>query len=317
MNIYLLNDLIVFLFIEMILVILLIICEYSVLKILKNWNFEATTASQYFLEKRNYLVNTIINFTIFAKIILFIFFIKSLAELSKVVPGAMCIAGVVSANDYGEILLLFKIFIIFILGIWLLINKLDLEKKNFPFIKQKYFLFNTLLILIIIELILEFIFFNNIPLKVPVFCCSIIFKSESLPFGLEKFSLVGIFYLIFFCVILTNYFKKFILAFLSNILFLFISYFAVTYFFGIYIYLLPNHQCPFCILQKEYYFIGYFIWISLFLGVYFGISPYVIESIINKQDGRFFKYSIFFNTIFVLICSYFVLIYYIKNGVFL
>ncbi len=317
MQIYLLNDLIVFIFIEAILVTLLLISEYSVLKILKNWDFSLTTSAQFWLEKRNYLVNTIIIFAVISKIILFVFFIKSLAELSNVVPGAMCVAGVISANDYGEFLLLFKIFIVFMLAIWLVVNRLDLEAKDFPFIKHKYIFFNFLLFFVLIELVLEIVFFNAIPLKVPVFCCSSLFKSESIPFGLEGFYLLGIFYFIFTCSIIFAYYKKIILSFISNILFLFVSYFAVTYFFAIYIYVLPNHQCPFCILQKEYYYIGYFIWISLFLGIYFGITPYVVESITKKQDTRFFKYSILFNTIFVLLCSYPFVSYYIKNGVFL
>ncbi len=53
MNIFLLNDIIVFVFIEIILVILMLISEYSVIKLLKNWNFSITTSLQYSLEKRN------------------------------------------------------------------------------------------------------------------------------------------------------------------------------------------------------------------------------------------------------------------------
>ncbi|RXJ69137.1 hypothetical protein CRV08_03755 [Halarcobacter ebronensis] len=317
MNIFLLNDIIVFLFIEIILVVLMLISEFSVIKILRKWDFNVTTSLQYSLEKRNYLVNTIIDFTIIGKIVLFIFFIKTLAELSHVVPGAMCIAGVVGANDYGEVLLLLKIFIVFMLAVWLIINRLDLKSKRFVYIKKKYLFFNFLLLLVLIELLAEVLYFSNIPLKVPVFCCSTIFKADALPFGLDRATLALAFYIIFAVTIVVSYLKKIILSFLLNAIFLFSSYFAVTYFFSIYIYVLPNHQCPFCILQKEYFYIGYFIWISLFLGVFFGIAAYVVESIIKIKETTFFKYSILFNTIFTAICSYFVLIYYIKNGVFL
>ncbi|RXJ96232.1 hypothetical protein CRV00_03390 [Malaciobacter molluscorum] len=317
MNIFLLNDIIVFVFIEVILVILMLISEYSVIKILKNWNFSITTSLQYSLEKRNYLVNTIINFTIICKIILFFFFVKSLSELSNVVPGAMCIAGVIGANDYGEALLLLKIFIVFMLGIWLIINRLDIKSKKFIYIKPKYFFFNFILFLIVFEIFFEVLYFVNVPLKVPVFCCSTLFKADALPFGLTQSNLAITFYIIFIFTLIFSYLKKIVLSFLFNILFLFISYFSVTYFFSIYIYILPNHQCPFCILQKEYFYVGYFIWISLFLGVFFGISSYIIESLINKKITNLFKYSILFNTIFTLICTYFVVIYYIKNGVFL
>lgn len=317
MDIFLLNDIIVFLFIEIILVILMLISEFSVIKILRKWDFGVTTSLQYSLEKRNYLVNTIINFTIISKIVLFIFFVKSLDELRHVVPGAMCVAGVIGANDYGNILLLFKIFIVFLLAIWLIINRLDLESKRFLYIKNKYYLFNFLLVLVLIELILEILFFSDIPLKVPVFCCSTMFKFDQIPFDLEQYWIPLIFYISFFTVLISNYYKKIVLSFISNILFLFISYYALTYFFGIYIYVLPNHQCPFCILQSEYYFIGYFLWIFLFLAVFFGISSYIVESIINIKILYFFKIASIFSIIFTLLCSYYVVSYYIKYGVFL
>ncbi len=317
MDIFLLNDIIVFLFIEIILVGLMLVSEYSVIKILRKWDFTVTTSLQYSLEKRNYLVNTIINFTIISKIILFLFFVKALDELRYVVPGAMCVAGVIGANDYGNILLLFKIFIVFLLAVWLIINRLDLQSKRFLYIKNKYILFNFLLVLVVIELVLELLFFNNIPLKVPVFCCSTMFKFDQIPFDLGTFWLVVLFYISFVAVLISNYLKKIVISFLLNISFLFISYYAITYFFGIYVYVLPNHQCPFCLLQKEYYFIGYFIWISLFLGVFFGICGYVVESIIKIKDVSYYKYSSIFNSIFVLICSYYVISYYLKHGVFL
>ncbi len=37
-------------------------------------------------------------------------------------------------------------------------------------------------------------------------------------------------------------------------------------FISIYFYELPTHHCPFCILQKEYGYIGYFLYLLLLLG---------------------------------------------------
>lgn len=317
MSLFLLNDIVVFIFIEMILFILMFISELSVLKVLKNWDFSATTTTQYALEKRNYLINTIIYFTVSVKIIMFIFFIKSLDGLSNLVPGAMCATGVVGANSYGNVLLLFKIFILFMLGIWIIINKLDLSSKVFPFIKEKYYLFSFIFILICIELILEGLYFINIPLSVPVFCCSTVFQLDNLPFELNIIGLLIIYYLLFITILVSSFYQKNIVSLFANVLFLFTSYYSVTYFFGTYIYELPNHQCPYCMLQKEYFYVGYLIWFSLFLGVFFGISPYVIESMTVKKYNHLHKYCMVFITIFVISCTFFVLKYYLKNGVFL
>ena len=321
MSIFLSNNIIVFFFIE---VILLLLSTFSIVitfKILKNWDFEKTTSSQYNLEKQNYLVSTIIFFTILVKIILFLFFINSLDDLSNIVAGAMCSAGIINANGYGNFLLILKIFIIFGFGIWLIIDKLDLKAITYPYLKIKYYLFSFIFLLIVCEFILEILYFSNISLEKPVLCCSVVFgqtnSTNGLPFGLNTNLLLILFYLFYLLIILSSINKNAIISFISNFIFLFIAYFSVTYFFGTYIYQLPTHKCPFCMLQKEYFYIGYFIWGSLFLGIFFGISSLVLKLTISKNLNSTYKYSSIFNTIFVLLCSYFVVIYYIKNGVLL
>lgn len=72
-------------------------------------------------------------------------------------------------------------------------------------------------------------------------------------------------------------------AFLAHVLFLFVAYYAITYFFGLYIYEMPNHKCPYCMLQKEYYYIGYVIWGTLFVGTFLGITPFLMELVTKSR----------------------------------
>jgi hypothetical protein len=87
--------------------------------------------------------------------------------------------------------------------------------------------------------------------------------------------LLIIFYLLYVLIVFINIQKQALLNLIVNFLFLYIGYYAVTYFFSTYVYELPTHQCPFCMLQKEYHFIGYFIWSTLFLGTFFGVASYI------------------------------------------
>jgi hypothetical protein len=48
---------------------------------------------------------------------------------------------------------------------------------------------------------------------------------------------------------------------------------ALISFVSLYIYELPTHHCPFDILQREYRFVGYPIYLSLFGTVHFGLLP--------------------------------------------
>ena len=70
-------------------------------------------------------------------------------------------------------------------------------------------------------------------------------------------------------------------------------------------------------LQKEYYYIGYLIWSSLFLGVFFGIMPFLIERLTQKSYGYWLTYSSVCHIITALVCSFYVVRYYLLTGVFL
>ena len=320
-NILLSNEIVIFLFVQIVLFILLFIAFYFSLSIIKNWDYDKTTAKQYKLEKTSYLVILIISFTLIVKIFLFPYFAYSLDNLSNIVPGAMCAAGIVGANEFGQINLSLKILILFFIGIWLIINSLDLNAKTYPYTKKKFFLYVFIFLLCVVETILDFLFLNSISTKEPVMCCSVIFGANSIgskiPFDLSIQMLLILFYLLYFLNVITNIQKQAFLNLIVNFLFLYISYYAVTYFFSTYIYELPTHQCPFCMLQKEYYFIGYFIWSTLFLGTFFGITSYFLKLTINNNSTYTYKYSLIFNSIFVFICSFYVIRFYLINGVFL
>ena len=108
-----------------------------------------------------------------------------------------------------------------------------------------------------------------------------------------------------------------ILHVISNILFLMVSYYAVVYFFGTYVYELPTHQCPFCMLQSEYHYVGYLIWVSLLLGTFFGINSSILKLLLNKEIKSVYNISLVFNALFVFTCSLYVTLFYFNNGVFL
>jgi heme/copper-type cytochrome/quinol oxidase subunit 3 len=68
------NEIIIYLFTQIILFILLFIAFYFSISIIKNWDYEKTTTKQYKLEKTSYLVILIISFTLISKNISFALF---------------------------------------------------------------------------------------------------------------------------------------------------------------------------------------------------------------------------------------------------
>ena len=315
------NEVIVYLLSETVLYLLLFIAFISTLGLLRKWNFDAFTTEQFTLENRSYLVMTIIFFVMLLKVVLLPYFVYTIDNLSDLIPGAMCGAGVVKANEYGNPLLSLKIIILFLSGLWLSMNSIDLKEKNYPYLKLKSWFFILIFLLLSSEFILDILYFTHIETTNPVSCCSVIFGqtggANGLPFGLDIPKLLILFYLLFALVVLTTVSELAVMSIIASLLFGVIAYYAVVYFFGTYIYELPTHLCPFCMLQDHYYYVGYLLWGLLMLGVFLTIDAAVMQSFFKQPSKSLKRISLLLLSLFVLLCSAYVAVYYLKNGVLL
>lgn len=312
------------LILDFILSIFSFVAFFIALKIVFKWNFNSTSKSQYNLERESFLGSTIIKYILYLKILLFVFFVFTLDKLSNVVHGAMCAAGVVDATSYGIYLLLFKLLNIYLFGFWLIIHNYDLKHEKLPFTKQKFGFFILIFTLFIIETILEVSMFASIDIDKLVSCCGTLYSTSqdsyiSSLFKVNQNYFLIAFYVIFFSLFIFNYLKNSYLYTIFNLLFLLLAIITLILFFSTYIYELPTHNCPFCILQKEYDYIGYLIYITLFSGTFFGfcIGLYDLYFQNRRESLRFFKLSLLINSFYVILVSYFVLSYYVRFGVFL
>ncbi len=322
MNKILLNQkVIIYLSIETLLLLLATIAFFIAFKIVKNWDINSFTPNQFTLERENYLFITLVQMLLFFSIFDTIYFIYVIDKLHLFIPGAMCAAGVINANSFGVPLLLLKLFFIFLLLLWQNINILDLREKTFPYTKIKASFFIIIFLALIAIIYFDINYFFHLKTNLPVSCCSTLYGQlegqNPLPFNLDTKLLLILFYLLFIVVFGALIGEVAFLILLATPLFLYIAYYSVTYFFGTYIYELPTHKCPFCMFQKEYYYIGYLIWGSLFLGTFFALI-WAIDALLFKIWQKKLKLiaqiSLF---LFVIICSSYVAFYYFKNGVFL
>ena len=315
------NEVIVYLLSETVLYLLLFIAFISTLGLLKKWNFDLFTTEQFALENRSYLVMTIIFLVMMLKVILLPYFVYTIDNLSNLIPGAMCGAGVIKANEYGNPLLSLKIIILFLSGLWLSMNSIDLKAKSYPYLKLKSWFFILIFLLLSGEFILDILYFTHIETTNPVSCCSVIFGqtggANGLPFGLDIPKLLILFYLLFALIVLTTVSDLAVMSIIASVLFGVIAYYAVVYFFGTYIYELPTHLCPFCMLQDHYYYVGYLLWGLLLLGVFLSIDAAIMQGFFKQTSKSLKRISLLLLSLFVFLCSAYVGVYYLKNGVLL
>ncbi|MCP4290311.1 MAG: hypothetical protein GY780_00575 [bacterium] len=315
------NEVVVFLFLEAVLLVLLTVALVNTLTILKSWDFFATTTTQFALEKRAYLVVLVILGTLIFKILLLPFFSHTIDGLATIIPGAMCGAGVIESNGFGPALMVLKIVVLYLSGIWLFANREDLGAEDHPYFRAKLKFFLLIFVAVVLETVLDWLFFVNISTLTPVQCCSGIYgavgEGNPLPLGLNINTLLMLFFLLYSLVVVLGLKRYNLLHLLASSAFLYFGYFAVVYFFGTYVYQLPTHKCPFCMLQKEYYYVGYLIWGSLLAGTFFGVAGFVLRLLLGHDVSFTQKWAVIFHTLFFLTCSLFVGIFFLRNGVLL
>ncbi|WP_321778506.1 hypothetical protein [Sulfurimonas sp.] len=291
------------------------------INIYRKWDRNSVSQLQYKLEKQSYLASTIIKFIFIIKVPLFLFFVFTLDKISNVLTGAMCGAGVVDATVYGTPLFILKIINLYIFAYWIVLHNEDIKHENQPFVKQKFALYLVAFFLFMAELILEGVMFSSIEIDKMVSCCGTLYSSTSASaissiFTLNTTTLLTLFYANFLLLLVFYFLKNKYLFALSNLFFVLISLVSLIVFFGTYIYELPSHHCPFCFLQSEYYFIGYPIYILLFLGTFYGFVVAFLD--VNESIRKIsYQKSIIINTLYVILLTSFVMMYYIKNGVWL
>ncbi|QFR49509.1 hypothetical protein FJR48_07095 [Sulfurimonas lithotrophica] len=291
-----------------------LIALYLSVKIYLKYDKNSSDPLQYSLERQSYLATTIIKYIFIVKVPLFLFFIFTLDKLSNVLSGAMCGAGVLDATDYGTMLITLKVLNIYLFAFWLVLNTEDVKNEKQPYIKMKFALFIVLFALFLSEILIEFYTFYNFEIDKLVSCCGTLYSSTSDSivsslFSIDNNILVSVFYANFALITFAYVFKSKYVYAISNLIFIIVSIISMIMFFGTYIYELPSHHCPFCYLQSDYYYVGYLIYALLFIGTFNGL-------IVLFKD-KFFKLSFISNLLFVLLVSGYVVVYYLKNGVFL
>lgn len=290
--------------------------------ILRRWNIQSGSDLQLTLERRTYLISTIMNYAFGFQLISLFLFIYTADHLNTLFVGAMCAAGTLNVNRWGYPVVMMKILNFFLAGLWLIINFTDNRAYDYPLIKKKYGLLLLMTPFVLAEVILQAHFFLGLKPDVITSCCGTLFTSETQGITSEIISFprtpVEItFYsslALTFALGIYFYLKGkggYLFSFSSLTTFI-VSVIALISFLCLYFYELPTHHCPFCILQKEYRYIGYLIYPTLLGGAVLGVGVgtimrfkkinslrNVIPSLQRKLTGFvLISYAIFLGTVF-------------------
>lgn len=261
---------------------MMLYCAYFGIRIIGRWDLASGSEEQLVLERKTYLISTILSYVLFFQIGSLFLFIYTADGLHNLFVGAMCAAGSLYVDPYGYPTFLLKIVNCILAGLWLIVNYVDNRAYDYPLIRKKYVMLLILTPFFIAEGIAQWLYFAQMKADVITSCCGSLFSSERTGVGSEIAGLpvkaaMAAFYLGLVLTFVSGliYWIKGKWGRLFSVasgLFFFIACAALISFISLYFYELPTHHCPFCILQREYGYVGYLLYAALLTGAVSGIG---------------------------------------------
>lgn len=266
------------------------------LRILRRWDIGSGSETQLDLERRTYLITTALSYAFGFELISLFLFIYTADNLHSLFAGAMCAAGTLNVNRFGYPTLVLKIASFMSSGVWLVLNHADARAPDYPLIKVKYLLLILITPVFLLETALLALFLLSLRADVITSCCGALFSAQKEGIVSEIISIPALpaklaFFLFMPVTILSGFytFRKgrgiYIFSSLSIISFI-ISIVSIISFISPYIYELPTHHCPFCILQGEYNYIGYPIYICLLTATICSTGAGALNPFRNRESLR-------------------------------
>jgi len=307
----------------------------TAIRVLRYWNPSSDSNLQIKLENEIWLASTLVEYGLGFQIITLILFVLAADTFCQVIVGAMCATGALLANDFGMPALLVKIIGVFLYGFWIVLHKLDISSETYPLVKMKYVYLLLILPLLLIDITLQTLYISFLSPDIITSCCAVVFSSSAETGGnlLESFpqiTLLILYYgsivalIIMGFILLKRWMLPLAAAFSACWLwFLGLATVAIITVFSSYIYAMPYHNCPFCILKPEYHYIGFALYFTLIPASFFGISTVLVESVKNRADlagpvAKFQRTAIKISLILLLLLaitsSYHYLLYKISGG---
>ncbi|AJY70972.1 membrane protein [Geobacter sulfurreducens] len=261
---------------------MLVATAFFAVKILRHWDLASGSERQLSFERRTYLLATIMTCCCVFQLLSLFLFIHVADSLSALFPGAMCAAGTLNLNRFGYPTLVLKITTFLLAGFWLILNHADNQGYDYPLIRIKYSLLLVITPLLLAETGLQGGYFLSLQPRVITSCCGSLFGGESsgmvptlttLGDVPALATLGGVLTLTLIC--------GGIYLWLGRMGYLFAALSATTFAVGVvgllsaipvYIYALPTHHCPFCMLHGEYGHVGYLLYATLLGGGVAGVG---------------------------------------------
>lgn len=311
-----------------------IACKTAI-SVLRYWDPASDGPLQIRLENETWLSSTLVQYALGFQILSLVLFASAADKFSQVISGAMCATGALTANSFGMPALYVKLVGAFFYGFWIVLHYLDISSERYPLLRLKYILLVFLLPLLIVDAVTQTLYIAELKPDIITSCCAVVFGEGSgndgnllgvVPQGmvLAAFYVTAVLLAICGHFLFRRLWKPLLL--INGVIWLWfvgISFVAITAIFSSYVYAMPYHHCPFCILKPEYSYIGFLMYGTMLPAGFFGISSALVSLIpdrfgLDSVIHRFQKTAVLLSSIllvcFVIVSSYHYVVYRFLGG---
>lgn len=261
----------------------LLVASPWVLQLVRHWDLRSGSRLQLVLERRTYLLSTLVGFVLVVQMAALLLFIFNADRMAVQFVGAMCAVGTLQANAYGFPALYAQLAVFFLASGWLVLHVADARAPDYPLTRLKFVLMVAVLLpAVALSFGLQWLYFGNLTADVITSCCGSLFSVEATDLGgdlaglpplpmLWGYSLALLLAMLAAAWHLWQGRASALLGLLSVVAFG-VAIAGIISFLSLYIYEHPHHHCPFCILKPEYGYRGYLLYLPLFAATAAGMG---------------------------------------------
>jgi hypothetical protein len=291
------------------------------LRLLRHWNLASGARRQIELERRTYLISTTLTLVMGLQGLALLLMVFNADSMAPMLIGAMCAFGTFNASVYGFPALYAKIALFFVAVVWLAMNHADMKARDYPLTRRKYALLLLIAPLGLADAGLSLAYFADLKTDTLTSCCGSVFNPEKAGVGADaaaldpKTALALLFVSLGFTTALGWLADRRPVVAASygavSAAFFAVALVAVVSAVSIYIYENPHHHCPFCLLKREYNYIGFALYVPLFFGTACGMAsgvlsirpPHSMQSGLKRFTRQLRRVSMWGFLIFGMLCG--------------
>jgi hypothetical protein len=263
-------------------------------RLLRHWNPASGGATQIALERQTYLVATGVALVLAIQFAALLLFVYNAERMSVLFTGAMCATGTLNVNAYGFPALGLKLLGFFLAVAWLTLNQADNLGRDYPLIRRKYALLLAIAPVFVAEAVVQALYFAKLDPEVITSCCGSLFSDSGAGVaaelsGTEPKPAMTLFGAVLLATLASGAWlwqtgRGGRLFGLLSVAHFVVALSSVVAFLSLYVYEHPHHHCPFCLLKPEFGYIGYPLYLSLFVATGHGLASAIQSSLASRPS---------------------------------